>query len=153
MAYEFRMQRRVEFCETDAAGLMHFSNYFRFMEAAEHAFYRSLGFSVHGPQAAESGCWPRVHASCDYRRALRFEDRVEVHLLVARKEAKTLTYTFIFRRLEGDVAEEVARGSITVIYTRHDTRANRLRAAAIPAAIADMIHVAPSRMLEEAAAG
>ena len=43
MSYEFQITRRVEFSETDMAGIMHFSNYFRFMETAEHAFFRSLG--------------------------------------------------------------------------------------------------------------
>ena len=43
MAHAFTMQRRVEFAETDMAGILHFSNYFRFMESVEHAFFRSLG--------------------------------------------------------------------------------------------------------------
>ena len=32
MSYEFQITRRVEFFETDLAGIMHFSNFFRFME-------------------------------------------------------------------------------------------------------------------------
>ena len=53
MSYEFQITRRVEFSETDLAGIMHFSNFFRFMESAEHAFFRSLGFSVaRSPQRA-----------------------------------------------------------------------------------------------------
>jgi len=46
MPYEFKATRQVEFSETDMAGIMHYSNFFRFMETAEHGFYRSLGFSV-----------------------------------------------------------------------------------------------------------
>jgi len=46
MPYEFKLTRRVEFAETDMAGIMHYSNYFRFMETAEHAFFRSLGLSI-----------------------------------------------------------------------------------------------------------
>ena len=46
MPYEFQLSRRVEFSDTDMAGIMHFSNFFRFMEAAETAFLRSLGLSV-----------------------------------------------------------------------------------------------------------
>ena len=37
MAYEFRLVRQVEFSETDMAGIVHYSNFFRYMEAAEHA--------------------------------------------------------------------------------------------------------------------
>ena len=47
MAHEYRYRRRVEFSETDLAGIVHFSNYFRYMEAAEHEFFRSLGLSIH----------------------------------------------------------------------------------------------------------
>ena len=64
MAYEFRMKRPVEFYDTDMAGIMHFTNFFRFMEAAEHAFHRSLGLSVDWEKAEKSlGVgWPRVKA-------------------------------------------------------------------------------------------
>jgi len=35
MVYEFKLTRPVDFVETDMAGIMHFSNFFRFMEATE----------------------------------------------------------------------------------------------------------------------
>ena len=47
MPYEFRCRQRVEFADTDMAGIVHFSNFFRYMERAEHEFLRSLGLSVH----------------------------------------------------------------------------------------------------------
>ena len=56
MSYEFQITRRVEFSETDLAGIMHFSNFFRFMESAEHAFWRSLGFSVTGSRNGVELC-------------------------------------------------------------------------------------------------
>ena len=42
----YRVKRRVEFHETDSAGIVHFSNFFRYMEAAEVEFLNSLGLSV-----------------------------------------------------------------------------------------------------------
>ncbi len=36
----FSITRRVEFHETDMAGIMHFANYFRWMETCETDFYR-----------------------------------------------------------------------------------------------------------------
>ena len=82
MAYEFKVVRRVEFSETDMAGIVHYSNFFRYMEAAEHGFFRSLGLSVVTRQVDPPVGWPRVHAECDYRKPLRFEDLVEIHLLI-----------------------------------------------------------------------
>jgi YbgC/YbaW family acyl-CoA thioester hydrolase len=40
------MIHRVEFTDTDMAGIVHFSSFFRYMEVTEHAFFRSLGFSI-----------------------------------------------------------------------------------------------------------
>ena len=79
MTDEFRTTRMVEFSETDMAGIMHFSNFFRFMESAEHAFYRSKGFSVDEAKSLGLG-WPRVKAECEYRHPLRFEDTVEIRV-------------------------------------------------------------------------
>src|SRR5690348_13177894 len=101
MAYEFKLVRRVEFSETDMAGIVHYSNFFRYMEAAEHAFFRSLGFSVITRQVEPAVGWPRVHASCDYKQPLRFEDEFEIHLLVTVKKSKSLSYQFRFRKLNG----------------------------------------------------
>ena len=72
MAYEFRIERRVEFVDTDSAGIVHFSNFFRFMEETEHAFYRSLGFTLYSRDAERTFGWPRVAAECRYKSPLRF---------------------------------------------------------------------------------
>ena len=142
MAYEFTFTRRVEFSETDMAGIMHFSNFFRYMEAAEHAFLRSLGFSVDLKGTAPGLCLPRVHARCDYRVPLRFEDEVAIHLLVARKTARSIEYRFHFRRREGKQSHEVARGTLTVVCARRQADGS-LKAALLPKGLADRIRVAP----------
>ena len=143
MIHEYKHTRRVEFSETDMAGIMHFSNFFRFMESAEHAFYRSLGFSV--TLAREGGFkgLPRVHASCDFRAPLRCEDEVEIHLLVREKKTKAITYDFIFRK---DGAE-VAHGAITVVCVDFDPVARTMKAVPLPAIMADHIEVAPAAKL------
>src|SRR5689334_12708541 len=146
MAYEFKVTRRVEFSETDMAGIMHYSNYFRFMETAEHGFYRSLGFSVvlqhHNPPLG----FPRVHADCDFKRPLRFEDLVEVQLLVQEKKSKTITYSFRFRNLSASPNEEVARGTVTIVCVAIHAH-GKMSAIAIPHEIADKIKVAPADLL------
>lgn len=115
MPSEFTVRRRVEFSETDMAGIVHYSNFFRYMETVEHGFYRSLGFSVvqdrHDPPVG----FPRVHASCDYWKPLRFEDEVEIHLRVIEKKEKVLTHQIVFRKVTGDRTEEVARGKLIVV--------------------------------------
>jgi acyl-CoA thioester hydrolase len=145
MAFEFKIVRRVEFSETDMAGIMHYSNYFRFMETAEHAFFRSLGFSIVTEHVDPPVGWPRVHAQCDFKQPLRFEDEVEVHLLVSEKRSKSLSYVFRFRKLNATPPVEVARGSLTVVCVTHS--AGKMSASTIPPAITEQIQVAPSDAL------
>ncbi len=151
MAYEYRVTIRVQFADTDLAGIVHFSNFFRYMETAEHAFFRSLGTSIHAEHEGRTIGWPRVKATCEYRAPLKFEDEVEVHLLVREKKSKSLTYDFIFRKVNGDTPVEVARGSVTAVCVTLDEQTRRMKATAIPDAIYNQIEVAPHELLEGAA--
>jgi acyl-CoA thioester hydrolase len=148
MACEFKLTRQVEFSDTDMAGIMHFSNFFRFMEAAEHAFFRSLGFSIHTKGFRDKLGWPRVHAACDFKYPLRFEDVVEIRLLVREKRKKSIVYTFIFRKLNEHPAREVARGTLAVACVKRDKASGKMTGVPIPKAIADKIDAAPKELLE-----
>ena len=77
---EYRLRRRVQFYETDVAGIVHFSWFFRYMEEAEHALWREAGLSIHPPDA-EIG-WPRVGAACEFHEALLFEQEFEVAIRI-----------------------------------------------------------------------
>jgi len=148
VAYEFKLTRQVEFSETDMAGIVHFSVFFRYMEAAEHAFFRSLGMSIHTTGFGEPLGWPRVHADCDFRFPLRFEDVVEINLLVREKKTKSLVYTFIFRKMNEQPVKEIARGTLAVACVTRDEVSGKFTGVPIPAAIADKIDVAPLELLE-----
>jgi YbgC/YbaW family acyl-CoA thioester hydrolase len=88
---ECRIKRRVYFYETDLAGIVHFSCYFRYMEEAEHALWRRAGLSI-APRGAEIG-FPRVSASFDYVRPLRFEDEFEAWIRIAGITQTSMSYT------------------------------------------------------------
>jgi len=143
MASEYKLTRRVEFAETDMAGIMHFANFFRYMEAAEHAFFLSIGLSVHGAFEGRTIGWPRVEAACSFTRPLRFEDTVEVHMLVREKRARALRCEYLFRKIDGEEATEVARGKMTLVCAELDEAARSMKAIEIPEAINSRIEVAP----------
>src|SRR5687767_6241632 len=145
-ASEFKITRRVEFSETDMAGIMHYSNFFRFMETAEHGFYRALGFSVVLGHYLPPLGFPRVHAECDFKRPLRFEDLVEVRLLVQEKKSKSITYAFRFRNLSASPVEEAARGLVTIVCVAQHP-GGKMAAVPIPQEIADKIQVASAELL------
>ena len=107
----FRTSRRIEFADTDMAGIVHFANFFRFMEAAEVEFLRSRGLSVVMDWEGRKISFPRVGASCDYLRPLHFEDVVDIVVGLKRLGRKSVTYEFEF--LLGD--EIVARGQLSSV--------------------------------------
>jgi acyl-CoA thioester hydrolase len=147
MPYEFKAVRRVEFSETDMAGIVHYSNFFRYMETAEHGFFRSLGFSVIMKQTEPPVGWPRVRAECDYLHPLCFEDEVEIHMLVGEKNPKSLTYLFRFRKLNAATPVEVARGKLTVVCVTRSSD-GKMKAAPIPREVSEKIEVAPAELLQ-----
>jgi acyl-CoA thioester hydrolase len=104
MPTPFHTTRFVEFADTDMAGIMHFSAFFRFMEAAEHALLRSLGLSVFKEIGGEVITFPRVAASCEYHSPARCEEVLEIEVTVDRVGTKSVTYGFKFSHNGRDVA-------------------------------------------------
>jgi len=98
MPATFTYSRIVQFAETDLAGIAHFANFFRWMEEAEHAYFRSVGLSVRTEyQEMEIG-WPRVSTSCDFFAPARFEDQLQLKLTISKMTAKSITWEIEFSR-------------------------------------------------------
>jgi acyl-CoA thioester hydrolase len=109
MPNTFHATRRVEFADTDMAGIMHFAKFFTFMEEVEHEFLRSRGLSVVMHYQGQRLGWPRVAANCEFLKPVFFEETLEIELTLSRMGGKSLTFSADFSR-EGEV---VARGQIT----------------------------------------
>ncbi|QNN21659.1 acyl-CoA thioesterase [Planctomycetales bacterium ZRK34] len=113
MISEHTIRRRVEFSETDMAGIVHFSQFFRYMEAAEHDLFRSMGTSVVTKLEDQHYGWPRVHAECDYLSPLKFEDEFDVRLRIDEVRSRSIVYAYEFVKVDG--GKTVARGSMTTV--------------------------------------
>jgi acyl-CoA thioester hydrolase len=133
---EHRLRRRVQFAETDAAGLVHFSSYFRYMEEAEHALWREAGLSI-APAGSAIG-WPRTEASFEYHRALRFEDEFEIHIRIVAILEQKIRYVCALTR-EG---KRIATGSLTIVCVSKRP-GETMKAMPIPPEIAARFRVAP----------
>lgn len=130
----FKISRRVEFRDTDAAGIVHFSAFFVYMEQAEHELLRRLGFSVVVRDSDGEISWPRVAAACDYLSPAKFEDILDVEVIIERLGTRSVKYGFSFRRGE----KEVARGTLTSVCCR--IRHGRMpESIDIPVEIADKL--------------
>lgn len=110
----FRLQRRVDFCDTDLAGIVHFANFFRYMEAAEVAFLKSRGLNVSLQWNGEHLGFPRVAVSCDYVSPAKFDDVLDIDVRLEKLGTKSVTYAFDFSR-DGSA---IACGKMTSVCCR-----------------------------------
>lgn len=111
---EFRLARRVQFYETDAAGIVHFSWYPRYMEEAEHAMWRAAGLSIHSPDDPHG--WPRVAIALDYFAPLRFEEEFTVTIRIADLGTRSMRYACEIAK--GDA--RVAAGTMAIACVTRD---------------------------------
>lgn len=111
----FTTRRRVEFRDTDAAGIVHFSAFFFWMESVEHEMLRMAGVPVvdREPEGTDAS-WPRVSVSCDYLAAARFGDEVDVAVAVEAIGRSSVTYGFSFSR----AGTAIARGRVVAVRCR-----------------------------------
>jgi YbgC/YbaW family acyl-CoA thioester hydrolase len=135
---EFTYRRRVQFPETDASGIVHFTNFFKYVEEAEHAMWRAAGTSIAGRDHGVG--WPRIAASFEFRRPLRFEDEFDVHIRIADITAKTIRYAAALTK-DGEL---LAEGSLTIICVRRRP-GEPAKAMDIPKEIRTRFEVAASR--------
>ncbi|MFT3883431.1 MAG: thioesterase family protein [Gemmatales bacterium] len=98
MPVVYRTQRRVEFSDTDMAGIVHFANFFIWMEHVEQEFLRSLGLSVSLMWEGQYIGFPRVSAGCDYLSPVTFQDVMDIELSIARIGTKSISYEFAFSK-------------------------------------------------------
>jgi acyl-CoA thioester hydrolase len=135
---EFRYSRRVQFAETDLAGIVHFSWMFRYMEEAEHALWRAAGLSV-VERGGDIG-WPRVAAAFEFRNPLHFEDEFDV--LVRLKEAGRRALHYEHTIVRGDTV--IGSGTMTAVCIRH-AAGEPMQVAELPVHILEKLSIVLAR--------
>jgi len=108
--------------------MVHFSNFFRYMEEAEHALWRAAGMRIDSVDAELK--WPRVAATFDFKRPLRFEDEFEVHVSIGQVSGRTIQWAHAVVR--GD--ETIGTGTVTAACVTRDAD-GAMTAVAIPAEV------------------
>lgn len=143
----YRTQRRVEFADTDMAGIVHFSRFFVFMETAEHAFMREVGApSVHFEHEGRRIGWPRRETGCQFHSPARVGDILDIEVRVLRKGRTSLTWGFVFHI--GD--RLVAEGRIACVCCALSE--SGLEPVPIPSFLAERLDEAPDPGTAEAGA-
>jgi YbgC/YbaW family acyl-CoA thioester hydrolase len=131
---ESTLHRRVYFYECDGAGIVHFSNYFRYMEEAEHGLWRETGLSIARKDLGIG--FPRVAASFEYHRPLRFEDEIDIQVRIVSISNRSMKYTCTITR-DG---ESIATGSATIVCVAQQPDKS-IKAVPIPPGIASRFAV------------
>jgi acyl-CoA thioester hydrolase len=90
------IRRRIEWIDTDAAGIYHWTTAFRLAEAAEAALHTALGIAEF-----TFGATPRVSVGAEFQRPLRFNDPVDVELAVEAVGRSSVRYAFAITGPEG----------------------------------------------------
>jgi len=149
MASTFCKEMIVEFSETDMAGIVHFSQFFRYAERTEHAFLRSLDLTVievdsdgsdddgSEPKSNNRTGWPKVHASFDYLLPLRFEDLFTTTLGIERVGQSSIHYRFLIEKMD----RICGRGKIVAAYAQVDRVTGRVAGAPLPDGFREKMHV------------
>ncbi len=119
MLCEHTSTRRIEFSETDMAGLVHFSNFFKYMETAERDFFETAGISLINTMPGEVVGWPRLRAECKFFAPLRFGDTINVQIAVKTIKERSIDFQFrIYKANEDGSQTHAAKGNLTTILTQ-----------------------------------
>ena len=116
MGASVSIPRRVQWIDTDAAGIWHYSTIIRWAEEAETELHRSLGIMDH-----TFGVTPRVRVEFEFGKALRFDDPVDISIEVARLGTSSIEYA-VEVRSDGEVA---ATGRVVSVLIDRETRRAR----------------------------
>ena len=148
MPYEHTSTRRIEFSETDMAGLVHFSNFFKYMETAERDFFEAAGVDLIRTQPGELVGWPRARAECKFSAPLRFGDTIDIHLAVKSVKDRAIDYQFrIFRRNKDGSRTQAGKGHMTTILAKLD-EGGELHSAELNDDLRKRICEAPAEVLK-----
>jgi YbgC/YbaW family acyl-CoA thioester hydrolase len=116
---KYCIEERVRWGDVDAASIIFYGAYIRFFEFAETELFRAVGLP-YSVMFDELDVWlPRAHLECDFRRAAKLDDMLEVCVFVGRVGNKSLRLDFEVRR-RGE-AETLADAHFVLVAVRRDT--------------------------------
>lgn len=123
---------KVRFGETDAAGIVYYPNFYKWMDQATHELMLASGFSTRKLMEEDYGI-PLVEANCRFRGPLRFDDEVKVVSTIAEVRNKVIKISHMFYCEDTLVAEGYE------IRAWVSFRDGKLKAEAIPDAMREKL--------------
>jgi acyl-CoA thioester hydrolase len=125
----FRFPVRVYYEDTDAAGVVYYANYLRFMERARTEWLSAKGFGLAVLEREHGVAFAVRRVEIDYLRPARLDDRLEVTFTVVEGGRARLVANQEIRRGH----EVLTRARVTVACLDHrEWRPARIPAALLP---------------------
>ncbi|HEY3842270.1 MAG TPA: thioesterase family protein [Acidimicrobiales bacterium] len=106
--YQFSHRVRTRFAETDAMGVIHHAAYLPYLEEARVEYLRHLGHP-YDEVRAEGLDLVVLEVAVQYRRALKFDEEVDVHVWAGAVTRTTFQIAYLLT-----VGEEVRATAVTV---------------------------------------
>lgn len=95
---------KVTFGDTDAAGIVFYPNFYRWMDQATHDFFGNMIMPISKLMREEEVVNPLLEAFCQFKSPLKYEDTVEVHSEVIEVKNKVFKIEHLFKKDEETVA-------------------------------------------------
>jgi acyl-CoA thioesterase FadM len=121
--------RNPTFAESDAAGVIHFSNIARYVEEAEHAFLAEAGCPVDLLEA-DALHWPRVQFSAEFKGVMRPFQAIRVELEAEKVGGSSIAWGWVIRSEEGEC---LAQGQMKTVCCRKE--GDKLASAPLPESV------------------
>ena len=102
---------KAQYYETDQMGIIHHSNYIRWMEEARMNYLSSVGFPMERIEA-EGIVSPVVSVNCKYKKVCRLNELIDIHI-------KVKEYNGIKLVLEYEMIEQTSGELRTVASSEH----------------------------------
>ncbi len=116
---------RVRYAETDAMGVVYYSNYLVWMEVGRVELCRALGFEYREMERQDGIVLAVVEANCRYLSPARFDDQVIVRTWIEKANRRMAMFSYEIRL--ADAAVKLATG-----YTKHLFLTREMHPASVP---------------------
>ncbi|MFC0518677.1 acyl-CoA thioesterase [Mucilaginibacter angelicae] len=107
----------VKFSDVDMLGVVWHGNYIRYFEDGREAFGKQYGLGYMDVYNA-GYVVPIVNVNCDYKRFLRYEDRVIIETVYTPTESAKIN--FAYRLLNAQTDELIVKGSTVQVFVHRD---------------------------------
>ena len=110
---------KVQYYETDKMGIVHHSNYIRWMEEARVDFFEKIGCNYKKLED-EGIISPVIGVECNYKVSTKFEDYVEIEVKIKEFKGVKLIFEYLMKNIE--TGELVADAKSKHCFVNSDNR-------------------------------